>query len=358
MGWALSIDKTDISKAAVVATEPAAALQAGEARLAVKRFALTANNITYAAFGAAMRYWDFFPAGDGGRLPVWGFADIAESSAPGLEPGERIYGYFPAGSELIVRPERIGAGSFIDASPHRADLPAAYNRYSRCQADPGYRDTREAVQMVLQPLFLTSWLIDLHLREENFSGAAQVSLTSASSKTALALAWLLNRTRPDAVSIEAMTSQRSKPFVEATGFYDALTVYDALRDLKPDPKRLIIDFAGDSQITTDIHETLGDALAGDIRVGAAHWEHAAPPKGLPGPKPVFFFAPDHVARRLTEWGPAEFARRYAADWAAFAEAGARLFEEQELAGGDGALDAYTRLITNTAPAKAAMTVRV
>ena len=69
MGWALSIDKSDITKAGLVQTEPRA-LQPCEARLAVRRFALTANNITYAVFGEAMGYWAFFPAEDGGRLPV------------------------------------------------------------------------------------------------------------------------------------------------------------------------------------------------------------------------------------------------------------------------------------------------
>ncbi|MEQ8403986.1 MAG: DUF2855 family protein [Oceanicaulis sp.] len=357
MGWALAIDKTDISKASLIETE-SAPLEDGQARLAVRRFAMTANNITYAAFGEIMRYWDFFPASDGGRLPVWGFAEVTESKADGLQIGERIYGYLPAGDELIVEPARINAGAFIDTAPHRADLPAAYNRYTRCQGDPGYREDREAVQMVLQPLFLTSWLIDLHLREEGFFGAQQISLTSASSKTALALAWLLHRNRPEGVAIEAMTSKRSMGFVAETGYYDAITLYDALAELKAEPKRLIVDFAGDAQITTDIHTALGDALAADIRVGAAHWEHAAPPKGLPGPKPVFFFAPDHVARRISEWGPAQFAKRYAADWTAFADEGGALFEEQDLAGADGALDAYTRLVTNTAPAKAALTVRV
>ncbi|MFW5659803.1 MAG: DUF2855 family protein [Oceanicaulis sp.] len=357
MGWALAIDKADISDATLIETR-SAPLEDGQARLAVRRFAMTANNITYAAFGAIMRYWEFFPGGDAGHLPVWGFAEVTETRADGLETGERIYGYFPAADELIVEPARIGAGSFIDASPHRADLPAAYNRYTRCKGDPGYTPEREAVQMVLQPLFLTSWLIDLHLREEAVFGARRVSLTSASSKTALALAWLLHRNRPEGVSVEAMTSNRSQVFVAHTGFYDTVTLYGDLDALQADPKRLIVDFAGDHQITTGIHNALGDALAADIRVGAAHWEHAAPPKGLPGPKPVFFFAPDHVARRICEWGPGEFAKRYAADWTAFAEEGARLFEEEELSGGEGALEAYTRLITNTASPEAAMTVRV
>jgi hypothetical protein len=61
MGWALNIDKADISKAQIVET-PQVDLADGQARLSVKRFALTANNVTYAVFGAIMRYWDFFPA--------------------------------------------------------------------------------------------------------------------------------------------------------------------------------------------------------------------------------------------------------------------------------------------------------
>jgi len=357
MGWALSVDKQDISKVKLVETAQAA-LQDGQARLAVRRFAVTANNITYAAFGEIMRYWEFFPAEDGGRLPVWGFAEVSESRAEGLKPGERIYGYFPAASELIVEPARLSPGAFIDASAHRAELPAAYNRYTRCAGDPGYTQTREAVQMVLQPLFLTSWLINLHLRDHDCFGAKQISLTSASSKTALALAWLLSKDRPDGISIEAITSPRSAPFVNNTSYYDAVTLYGDLTGLSPEPKRLVVDFAGDAQVTTAIHTALGDALAGDIRVGAAHWEHAAPPKNLPGPKQVFFFAPDHVAKRISQWGPSDFAKRYAADWAGFAQEGARLFEEEELTGGAGAQDAYQRLVTNTAPAKAALTVMV
>ena len=61
-------------------------------RFAIDRFALTSNNITYGAFGDAMKYWDFFPAPDGwGIIPVWGFATVTESRALGFAPGERYY---------------------------------------------------------------------------------------------------------------------------------------------------------------------------------------------------------------------------------------------------------------------------
>ena len=76
MNWALSIERETIADVTLV-EEAERALEAGEVRLAVRRFALTANNITYAAFGTVMRYWDFFPGlmGAGacryGASPKW-----------------------------------------------------------------------------------------------------------------------------------------------------------------------------------------------------------------------------------------------------------------------------------------------
>src|SRR3954467_6641522 len=53
-------------------------LDDGEVRLRVDAFALTSNNITYAALGDVMNYWQFFPTGDPatGHVPVWGFASV------------------------------------------------------------------------------------------------------------------------------------------------------------------------------------------------------------------------------------------------------------------------------------------
>src|SRR6266480_4510497 len=83
-----------------------APLQDGEARLRVERFGFTANNVTYGAFGDAMGYWTFFPAPDGwGRIPVWGFAEVTESAAPRIEPGERFYGYLAMASSVTMRPQ-------------------------------------------------------------------------------------------------------------------------------------------------------------------------------------------------------------------------------------------------------------
>ena len=60
--------RKDKLSATQVRSGPARALTNGEVRLAVDSFALTSNNITYAALGDAMNYWQFFPTGEDG----WG----------------------------------------------------------------------------------------------------------------------------------------------------------------------------------------------------------------------------------------------------------------------------------------------
>ena len=351
MGWALSIDKDRISDAGIVETKPVP-LASGEVRLAVDRFALTANNITYAAFGRAMRYWDFFPGEDDrGRLPVWGFARIAESRCDNLAEGERIYGYFAAASELVVRPDRISDDAFLDAAGHRADLPPAYNRYVRCRAEPPADASDEAARMILEPLFITAFLLDLHLREESAFEAGKIALTSASSKTALALAFLLHAEPMDGVSLEGLTSAGNAGFVADTGFYDRVTTYDAIEEMDRDTRYTLVDFAGDGALNMRLHTRLDDRLAANIRVGGAHWQDSTPVRNLPGPKPAFFFAPDHARDRIRDWGMEAFQQKYAAAWHDFAGRATRLLDFTEDAGADGALAVYAALVAGDVPAR-------
>src|SRR3954462_5478031 len=156
-------------------------LEPGEALLEIDSFGLTTNNITYAVFGEAMSYWKFFPAEEGwGRVPVWGFANVAAAGDTDLEEGRRIFGYFPPSDRLVVTPERIDARGFVDAAPHRASLPAAYNSYALVDGLPLYEQRFEEQQMLLWPLFYTSFLIDDFLGGEGLFGAETAVVSSAS----------------------------------------------------------------------------------------------------------------------------------------------------------------------------------
>src|SRR5450631_2757395 len=138
------VDRTDLHRTRVV-DDPPSPLPASGARLHVESFALTSNNITYAVFGDAMQYWNFFPAstsdpasGTWGRVPVWGFAEVVDSGDSPLEPGRRVYGYFPMATDLRVEPGRFDARGFSDLAAHRQAMAAAYNRYLFTDADPIY----------------------------------------------------------------------------------------------------------------------------------------------------------------------------------------------------------------------------
>ena len=167
----------------------APALAPGAALLKIESFAVTANNVTYAVIGEAFGYWNFFPAPDGwGIVPLWGHAVVEASEHPDIAVGERVYGYLPMGTHLAVEPGNVSRGSFSDMAAHRQPMNPVYNQYRRLNADPAHDPAREAQRMIFQPLFATSFLIHAMFAKEDWFGADTLVITSASSKTALALA--------------------------------------------------------------------------------------------------------------------------------------------------------------------------
>jgi Protein of unknown function (DUF2855) len=288
----------------------------GQAVLHVDHAALTANNITYGAFGDLMGYWNFFPAADGwGRVPVWGFADVVASRADGIRDGERVYGYFPMSTHLVVEPGRVSPTSFVDVSAHRAALPPVYNQYTRITDRASDRD--EQVHAVLRPLFTTSFLIDDWLASAEFFAATSVIIASASSKTALALAALLSAKRD--VQVIGLTSPRNVEFVDSVGYYDRVVAYGEVAALDATVPTVLVDMGGDATVLAEVHGHFGDDLQHSCQVGATHWEQVSFGIQLPGPAPALFFAPDHVQRRLADWGSAGFEERVNGAWETFTE---------------------------------------
>jgi hypothetical protein len=291
----------------------------GQALLRVKRFGLTANNITYAVMGQIMSYWDFFPAAeDWGRVPMWGFAEVQRSEAEGVTPGVRVYGYLPPSSHLLVTPLDASREGFLDGSPHRAALPAAYQRYLATDADPFYEVDTEELQMLLRPLFFTSFLIDDQLFDEGLTERGPIVISSASSKTAIAAAFLL--AQREGVELVGLTSTRSAEFVEGLAIYGRTVTYDAIDTLERGPASYL-DIAGDGAVRLAVHAHYGEELMYSMAVGVTHWEELGGGGGseLPGPTPTFFFAPDRLAKRAEDWGAVGLQRRVSDAWHPFCE---------------------------------------
>ncbi|HEY5343708.1 MAG TPA: DUF2855 family protein [Solirubrobacteraceae bacterium] len=310
--------KRDDLRECRIAESQAPELEPGQALLRVERFGLTANNITYAVFGQIMSYWDFFPAAEGwGRVPMWGFAEVEQSEAEGVEPGVRLYGYLPPSSYLVVTPAHADRHGFVDGSPQRAALPSAYQSYLATDADPIYRADTEGLQMLLRPLFFTSFLIDDLLVDEGLAARGPIVISSASSKTAIAAAFLL--AQREGVELVGLTSPRNVEFVEGLGVYGRTVTYDAISSLQRGPATFV-DIAGDGNVRLAVHSHYGDELIHGMTVGITHWEELGAGEGeLPGPSPTLFFAPDRATKRSEDWGPAELQSRVAGAWHPFCE---------------------------------------
>jgi hypothetical protein len=309
--------KRDDLHACRVVEQELGGLEPGQALLRIDSFGLTTNNITYAVFGEAMSYWSFFPAEEGwGRVPVWGFAEVEAAGDTGLAEGGRIFGFFPPSSHLVVRPERIDARGFVDATAHRASLPTAYNSYLLVDGSPLYERRFEDQQMLLWPLFYTSFLIDDFLGSEDMFGASVIVVSSASSKTALGVAFQLRRR--EAVEVAGLTSPERVEFVNSLDVYDRVVAYGDTNALPKEPA-VYIDISGDAGVRARVHTHYGDDLRHSAVVGATHFDRLAPEEAgsLPGPHPVFFFAPDHVRSRTGELGREDLDALFAEAWTPF-----------------------------------------
>jgi hypothetical protein len=320
-------------------------LQEGQVLMKVDQFSFTANNITYAAIGEALKYWDFFPTAEGkGVIPVWGFADVIASRKDDIAVGERFYGYYPMATHLVVNATAVNAYSFIDGAEHRQNLSVIYNQYLRCSADPTYSKKIEALQMLLRPLFTTSFLLDDLFSDNQFFGADSLVLTSASSKTALGMAFLLhmNRDKRDhQYQIIGLTSATNVDFVKSLSYYDQVLSYDQVTELNNDVATTTIDFAGNGQLLGILHQHFNDNLTYSCRVGASHWDKLnGLPKQLAGPQPQMFFAPTQAAKRVKEWGGVGFQQRIGEVWFEFINFAQQWMTIEEVRGESGINDVY------------------
>ncbi len=338
----LHISKRDIRTTEFVDVSQAP-LAPGAARLKLELFALTSNNVTYAAMGEGMLgYWDFFPAPEGwGKVPVWGFATVVESNAPDIAAGARYYGYYPLAETLDVIPRKTATG-FIDTAPHRAAKAALYNVYTDVTVDPAYDATHEAEQTLFRPLYGTGWWAADFIKQ----GAAKtVVLSSASSKTALATAHQLRKLGD--VELIGLTSPGNEAYVRESGLYHHVVLYNDAASLKVEAPATYVDFLGRAELNASVHSTLGRTLTRSIIIGVTDWASERAGATLPGPKPEFFFVPTYAAERLKA-DPA-LMPAMGRDLRAFYSASHTFVEVKRIQGADAIQAAWAKLAAGDVP---------
>ena len=319
----------EVARDAIATTrlaEEEVVLGEGQVRLRVDRFAITANNVTYAVFGDVLGYWDFFPVADDvatddaghrfGRVPAMGWATVVESRALNVSLGRRFYGWYPMSSDAVFTP-MVTADGFRDDGAHRSQHAPVYRSYVGTLTDPMYDASPDGEDrhVLLRGLFLTGFLAEEFFADgggsgESYFGASSVVVLSASSKTAIGFAQ--RAARRDGITVVGVTSAGNRDFVESLGLYDTVVSYDEIDGVDTDGGAVSIDMAGDPRSLAAVHERFGDDLGHSMTVGRSHHEAPAAAEGdLPGPAPQLFFAPAEIGRRLEAWGREEYARRSA-----------------------------------------------
>ena len=342
--WSFAVARDDLRQTTIAEGGPPG-LSAGEVLLRVDRVGLTANNITYAVLGDAMRYWEFFPPGprgltpEWGLPPLWGFADVAASTVPGVVAGQRFYGYLPPAAHLVVRPDRVGDQGFRDATGYRAGLPSPYNAYRSTTGDPVYRADEEDLLALFRPLFFTSFMLADQIADHDFYGAATVVFSSASSKTAYAAARELHgRGR----RLVGLTSPGNVAFTRSLGCYDVVLPYPEIGDLVVEPA-VYLDLSGNPATRAALRSHLGDRLLRDIAVGLT--------TQTPNTKAAdeFFFAPVQMRKRSQDWGRDGLDQRFAEAWRRFAADATGWLDVHRGAGPEGLRHAWLEVLDGRTP---------
>jgi len=360
----LEIRRSSIGDAEVH-DEPIEELADGQIRLRIDRFAVTANNVSYAGAGDLLGYWDFFPSSDPstwGRVPAVGYAEIVESRNPDLPVGGRYHGWFPMADTVTFTATATRDG-FRDDGDHRQAHAPIYRAFSSTDSDPFHDDAPDGEDRhaLLRVLLLTGFLADEFFADSGgstadgdapFFGAEQVVVLSASSKTAIGFSQ--RAAKRDGLAVVGLTSAGNAAFVRSLGCYDTVVTYDQIDDTDtgvPMVDSVVIDMAGNPNVLAAVHHRLGDRVEHSMMIGKSH--HDAVPTAtagaLPGASPQFFFAPTELDRLIQGWGGAEYRRRTTEATHEFIDASRSWMTIEERRGPDGPASAWASIHAGDVP---------
>lgn len=330
---------------------PLPALSDGEVLVKTGEFGFTANNVSYALSGDMIGYWKYFPVeGDEwGIVPVWGFAEVIESRCVSLPVGSKFWGFLPMASHVVMKPVTITSGNFVDGADHRLPLPEMYNRYQRTEGDPPELIAAADARSVLFPLCFTGYVLADYLQDNDFFGATQVIIGSASSKTALGTAHFISQLANRPVKLVGLTSANNLAFLRDVDLFDEAVGYDDVNLLPSTITTVFVDMSGNGTLLATLHRHFQDNITASIAVGATHWDAPRNREKLPGPAPSFFFAPGQVLKRESDWGPAEMMRRIEKANLAFLPKLQDMVQIEHHAGPELVMANYEAMVTGSIP---------
>ncbi|MEI6630684.1 MAG: DUF2855 family protein, partial [Actinomycetota bacterium] len=126
--------------------------------------------------------------------------------------------------------------------------------------------------------------------------------------------------------------------------YHQIITYDDIDTLDATVPTVSVDMAGNASVNSRIHHHFNDALMYSCRIGGTHWDQTGSTKGLPGPRPEFFFAPSQMAKRSKEWGRDVFNERINTALSLFLDDSTRWLTIEHSHGAEALEDIYDQLV--------------
>jgi hypothetical protein len=222
-------------------------------------------------------------------------------------------------SHLVMKPTHIKPERFMDLAESRRSLPPLYNVYERLSSETCEYKEMEDEQMLFYPLFGTSFIVHDFVRDNENFGADNVIISSASSKTALGTAGLIQKDPRLDVRVIGLTSPKNKEFCESLGYYDQVFTYDEIEILPENLDSVFLDYTGHPTIMDRVAARLGEHVKHGTVVGFTHYvtaegieTEAIKRNNSAGYE--LFFAPVRFAKRFQDWGAEELRNRIYEAW--------------------------------------------
>lgn len=166
-----------------------------------------------------------------------------------------------------IEPKKRAEQNVIDRRP--------YNQVTRCAADPLYDPSpiAEDLTMLYRPLFWTAFWFEDWLNSSNYKGGStQILISSASSKTAFCLAYLIRKRNSSQGSprrVIGLTSTKNLHFTKRLALYDEVYDYETFDSSLLDVnhargKWIYVDVAGNDALNSRVCNHLRSH--GDINI--------------------------------------------------------------------------------------------
>jgi hypothetical protein len=280
--------------------EPVPARQPGAVLLAVERFSLATNNLSYVLINDVLHTLDAFPATtpDRARVPVWGIAEVIDADPSVIAVGTRVSGFLPMATHTAVRATSTETG-LLSIDERRLRMLPIYRRLTPVPNDAVSEDPD--IETVLLAVYRFAALLAADIVA---TGARTAVVTSASSRSAAALSRLLAHS---GISVVGLTSAQHRPAADSFGVYTQVLDYHEIKRISPSGDTVYVDITGKAGIARAVQHRLGPALAVGIGVGLTH-ERALPTTA--GPPLSMFNTGDREVDAVREHGWQAVQSRY------------------------------------------------